>query len=72
MPLDRKLSRTKECRPLQLNLLRFRQLSIDVFPQNPADYAIDVVETLDEIVETKDVLRIKRFLLKNRLQPKRY
>ncbi len=31
-----------------------------------------MVETLDEIVETKDVLRIKRFLLKNRLQPKRY
>ncbi len=25
-----------------------------------------------KIVETKDVLRIKRFLLKNHLQPKRY
>ncbi len=31
-----------------MNSLRFRQLSYDVVPQNPAHNAINVVETLDE------------------------
>ncbi len=31
-----------------MNLLWFRQLSIDVVPQNPVRDAINVVETLDE------------------------
>ncbi len=43
--------------------LWFRQLSIDVFPQNPADNAINVVEVLAEDSRVEGCFKNKKFFI---------